>query len=61
MSNNFDYKEFAKSLETQCVELIPAEFCTQDKDYIIQKVYNFFLFLSIHDRLIQNHLKASVN
>lgn len=43
MSNNFDYKEFAKSLETQCVELIPSEFCTQDKDYIIQKVYDFSL------------------
>ena len=43
MSNNFDYKEFAKSLENQCVELIPSEFCTQDKDYIIQKVYDFSL------------------
>lgn len=43
MDKNFDYKEFANSMKVQCVELIPAEFCTQDKNYITKKIYDFTL------------------
>lgn len=43
MPEIFDYEAFAKNLKEQCKDLVPEEFCNEDKKFIIDIVGRFSL------------------
>ena len=40
---NFDYKAFAESMKEQAQEIVPQEFSEEDKQYLLNTLYNFAL------------------